>query len=448
MTHTTNDDAQHRSRGWITTLNNYTEPELAKVITFADECCKYAVIGKEVGKTGTPHLQCYFQMKTSYLGQTLKNKTSTRMWVGIANAPKKSREYCMKEGDYMEFGTFDDTAAAKAKGQARGAAKGNAASTAQWHALSKDIFDGATEKEIIKKYPHLYYKHSAGVARGVTVVNAIPKRDWKTCLHVYTGRPGCGKTTEAKKLCGDDYFEYSSPNKIWWTGYDGTQSVLFDDFHGNYPFDEFKKLTDKYQHKVPVHNGMMNFASKLMVVTSNKLPSEWWKEEVLGSHGMSALYRRINVLKIWSDAEEKFIDAETAHPMWNGGCCCIDPNLEETLCLDSEEEAPPPKLERQNASLDLSSSEFVPVPVPPTRLEFLGNLLEPTKRKTVESPPPPKKQKMFPKIPGKSIGQLTKMVNDTYGDPEPLYVDSSEDDIEDFSSDASDDISSSMSEEF
>lgn len=275
-------------------------------------------------------------MKTSYAGQSIKNQTSKRMWCGIANSPTKSREYCLKEGDAMEFGEFKDTIASKAKGRAAGAKAGNAASTKQWHDLKDDINGGMTEKEVLTKYPHLYFKHSSGISRGITVANAVKRRTEKTCVHVYTGRPGCGKTSSAIEYMETqqgEHFEYSSPNKIWWTGYDGTQPVLFDDFHGNYPFDEFKKLTDKYPHKVPVHNGMINFNASLLVITSNSEPSHWWKEEVVGIHGLAALYRRINVLQHWDDEKECFVPTPvTSAPMrelWSEGCVC-DPKYKLT----------------------------------------------------------------------------------------------------------------------
>lgn len=443
-----NDDSNHRARCWVFTLNNYTKAEVRKLKTYAEEGpVKYLVFGKEVGKTGVPHLQGYIQLERAVAGQTIKNQSTKRLWLGIANgSPQKNEEYCTKQDTTpWRWGEIDLNAGADMQ-KKNASKKGGDKTKAMWTEVKDDIFKGATEKQMIDKYPNLYFRYHAGITRGITVANAVPRRDFKTCVHVYTGRPGCGKTQAAIKECGGDHFEYSSPNKIWWTGYNGTQAVLFDDFHGNYPFDEFKKLTDQYPHKVPVHNGMMNFASRLMVITSNKLVSEWWKDEVLGTHGMSALFRRINVYKMWNENTKSFIDVDTSHDLWNGGCCCIDPSLADTLPLPDDPGTPDVAMALENTQLDLSFSEFVPVPVAPKPLQLSPLTLSSKKRKSVEPPQPPKKGKTVPRFPGKTIGEMTKKLDDLYGPHEPIVVSDDEDSIDSFDSDSddSDSISSSL----
>ena len=54
------------------------------------------------------------------------------------------------------------------------------------------------------------------------------------------------------------------------------------------------------------------------------MPGEWWRQEVLGPQGLSALMRRINVLEIW-DAKDGFIPAE-GYNLWSDGCVC-DPKF-------------------------------------------------------------------------------------------------------------------------
>lgn len=49
---------------WIMVLNNWTEDELNLISSICSKFCKYAIIEKEVGECGTPHLQGYFEFKT------------------------------------------------------------------------------------------------------------------------------------------------------------------------------------------------------------------------------------------------------------------------------------------------------------------------------------------------------------------------------------------------
>lgn len=449
MTHVTNDDSHLKSRHWICTLNNYTEAELAKCITFGNDKAQYACIGKEVGKTGTPHLQIYFQMKTAYSGQTIKNQTSKRLWTGKGDNfgdkggnPQRLRKYCQKEGDYMEFGEFKDTVAAKAKGQRAGASAGGAATKAMWKSLDDDIEAGYKEKEIKVKYPHLYYKHHTGIAKGISITNKIPPRKEKTCVHVYIGPPGCGKTSKAKELAGQSGYWYDSPNRIWWSGYDGTSAVVMDDFHGDYPFKNWKLLTDQYPHQVPVHQGMLNFNPKMIIITANEMPGTWWKQEVLQTHGYAALLRRINVLQVWDEAKKDFVFTDLQDRCWNMGCVC-DPKFAETaptpIILSEEDEPEPEPLQRQTATLDLSDSSFL---APPKRV--LSVPLSP--------PPLPKKRKVQKDPQDKNVGQLTEKLNEMYPDPFEVDTLSSEDDpidsFDDSCSSGSDSMSDDLSEEF
>lgn len=52
-----------RSRGWCMTLNNYTEHEHDELVRILKEIAEYGVIGKEVGASGTSHLQICCEFK-------------------------------------------------------------------------------------------------------------------------------------------------------------------------------------------------------------------------------------------------------------------------------------------------------------------------------------------------------------------------------------------------
>ncbi len=96
-----------RAKNFVITVNN---PD-AKVIESlkAMELISYGVIGKEVGESGTPHLQGYVQLnerKTITGFQKALVAAGIRSWIGIAKGSvEENQKYCKKDGDWVEWGT-------------------------------------------------------------------------------------------------------------------------------------------------------------------------------------------------------------------------------------------------------------------------------------------------------------------------------------------------------
>lgn len=51
------------SKRWCFTLNNFTNEDIVLIVPIINEMCSKAVISKEVGEQGTPHLQGFFEFK-------------------------------------------------------------------------------------------------------------------------------------------------------------------------------------------------------------------------------------------------------------------------------------------------------------------------------------------------------------------------------------------------
>ena len=91
-----------RGKNWCFTLNNYTQADLDRLSSPLDGV-DYIIYGKEVGQSGTPHLQgvvCFAQRKRkpqvlAVLGQC---------HVELARMLREAIEYCKKEGDWSEYG--------------------------------------------------------------------------------------------------------------------------------------------------------------------------------------------------------------------------------------------------------------------------------------------------------------------------------------------------------
>lgn len=91
-----------RAKNWCFTLNNYTPADLDRLSVPLDGV-KYLIFGKEVGASGTPHLQ------GTVVFQSRKRLSQVISIIGQAHCTvtrylPQSIEYCKKDGDFTEIG--------------------------------------------------------------------------------------------------------------------------------------------------------------------------------------------------------------------------------------------------------------------------------------------------------------------------------------------------------
>jgi hypothetical protein len=93
-----------QSRFWCFTLNNYTSDELEHLDCWcAEEYVEYAVLGREVGESGTPRIQGNLQFVARKRIGSLRGRIA-RAHFEVARCPAQAAEYCKKDGEYSEFG--------------------------------------------------------------------------------------------------------------------------------------------------------------------------------------------------------------------------------------------------------------------------------------------------------------------------------------------------------
>ena len=68
--------------------------------------CAYIVCGREVGDSGTPHLQGYIYYKNAVRLSTMKEVHPTAHWEPQRGTPQQASDYCKKEGDFYECGNI------------------------------------------------------------------------------------------------------------------------------------------------------------------------------------------------------------------------------------------------------------------------------------------------------------------------------------------------------
>lgn len=96
-----------QSSNWCFTLNNYTDNDIERIsVAAVKDNITYLIYGKEVGESGTPHLQGFVRFSSKKRVGGVKAVIGGDPHVEVARNPKAAIEYCKKDGEYKEFGEF------------------------------------------------------------------------------------------------------------------------------------------------------------------------------------------------------------------------------------------------------------------------------------------------------------------------------------------------------
>lgn len=250
---------------------------------------KYAIIGKEVGKGGTPHLQGFANFKKKLRLSTLKKLPGfTRAHAQPAKGTDlQNQRYCQKEKNYLEMGVPSRP--------------GKSGELSKAVSLLKE--NGGNLAAVAEAYPEVYIRHGRGLRDYVNTAGLAGQRAWKTEVIVLIGKPGVGKTRYVNSQCKDKSV-YWKPRGPWWDGYANHECVILDDFYGWVTFDELLRICDRYPLKVPVKGAFVEFVAKYIYITSNEPPENWYdKENIRGK--IEAFFRRVNEYLVIEDGVVK-----------------------------------------------------------------------------------------------------------------------------------------------
>lgn len=156
--------------------------------------------------------------------------------------------------------------------------------TATANRIRELVAQGTSEEELWNEHFGWMARYYRGVREYVRI--RTPDRNHKTRIIILYGPTGTGKSRWCVENLQDVYWK---PRGDWWDGYSGQRSVVIDDFYGWLKYDELLRLGDRYPLLVPTKGGYANFTAETIAITSNKLPSEWYRN----IDDMSAFYRRV-----------------------------------------------------------------------------------------------------------------------------------------------------------
>lgn len=277
---------EHKScRNMIFTLNNYSDDEIAIIKTKFKY--NYLVFGFEVGEEGTPHLQGYVEFKNSVLFSTLKNKLPRAHWDKRRGTPKEASDYCKKDDKFFEDGEISNQGARSDLDSIR---EMIASGTPMVDVAEADFLFYCRYNRAFEKYAYLCEERSSQENREIETF-------------FYWGDTFTGKSYEARQIDEKLFSVSEGITGMWWTGYSGQKTVLFDDFRGTIPLHILLKYLDKYPVQVPVHNGYKWLRATKIIITSNLSLDEMYKN--CDDRSRDALARRIHNIKFF---EKRFIE--------------------------------------------------------------------------------------------------------------------------------------------
>lgn len=264
-----------KAKHWCITINNYGVEDLASFVVQRANIVYY-VVGKEVGKEGTPHLQCYIAWKSQKTLATLKKIWPKGHFEITRGTPEEAAQYCKKDEDFEEFGEIPPPRYAN----------GADATKAKW----VDIKDKAKSGDLDEIDPKIFVTHYRTLKQiSYDFQEEVVDLDG-VCGEWIWGEPGVGKSRAAREENPSLY--QKMPNK-WWDNYNGEEAVLIDDFsmEHNVLGHHLKIWADRYAFRGEVKNFSKMLRPKKIIVTSNYSISQIWSDPVL----VEALSRRFKI---------------------------------------------------------------------------------------------------------------------------------------------------------
>jgi len=298
-------------RHFCFTLNNYHTDGRMGQAEWLSARCTYIVWGKEVGDSGTPHLQGYAECKSQIHWDTFTKHCHDMNIEKRMGTAQQAADYCKKgeqpHAEWQQMNTKGPNYGLNAdvfeEGECSQQGRRNDIET-----CTEMINEGRTMKEVAGDNPSAFVKFHRGLQAYKTMMTA--PRSGKPEVIVRFGPTGSGKSLLAHHET-NDAFVWKPQMGAWWDGYDGETHVIMEEFRGQLAFEVMLDLLDRYECKVQVKGGMAAFVATKIVLCSPVPPWEWYPRNAANTRdNLSQLQRRIT--KIFEHRESEALKAETA----------------------------------------------------------------------------------------------------------------------------------------
>lgn len=252
-----------QSRNWCFTLNNYTDDD---VIMFDNLQCSYIVYGKEVGESGTPHLQGFIIFHANRRLASCKKVHAGAHWATAKGSSLQASDYCKKDKQFTERGELPITK--KRQGEIE---------KERWSEMRKAAEDGRyddiEDKSYCKNPKAFHFIHEQALKK-----RKLPTIDGELSNEWLTGESGTGKSMTARAENPDAYIKQATK---WWDGYEAQQVVIMEDLDTGHEWLAYSlnQWADRYPFPAEVKGSSLgNIRPQKIVVTSRYLPDQIFKD--------------------------------------------------------------------------------------------------------------------------------------------------------------------------
>jgi len=241
-----------RVRRYCYTYNNYDTKGMDVINSIE---CRYMIYGKEIGESGTPHLQGYVEMNKAIELKTMVKRYPGIHWIVCNGTQAENIKYCSKGGDIVEMGD-----------------KCEPGKRMDIHSMVSEMKKGKRITDIVEDTTYAVNLQTLVMYEKLQPLYA-PKRNWATEVIWLYGKSGSGKSRLARQWTNPNDLYVKSSGSKWWCGYEQQSDIILDDFRPEWmAFSDLLTLLDRYECRVEVKGGSRQILARKIIITSHKAP--------------------------------------------------------------------------------------------------------------------------------------------------------------------------------
>lgn len=235
---------------------------------------KYAIAGKETGADGYKHFQCTLCFESNkslkQVVAMLEKATGIKCHCEKSINKVKSVEYCMKDGDFIEYNPDNRPRA-------------NRGERTDLAAFVKAARESTDELDMFEKHPRAMLAYLKGYQRIRDLVDERAAEAYTPMTVIWVHGPsGTGKSRGARERYPNIYpvIQPTHPGAaLWFEGYTNQREILIDDIDGLLiSYSQLKLICDVYRVRFQKKGGSVVKAWNTVVITSTKTLDQVYPE--------------------------------------------------------------------------------------------------------------------------------------------------------------------------